>query len=170
MSALVFGDDFDPAKVGQGGQFPPCKCHLLVTSIEEKEGNRGPYLSVNFEVIASSEKSVVGRETFTYINLTGKSAMRGILFAKAIGLLTDEDIEAAKESGTGEIDIDWDDAPSRTLVAEFEESEWKGKTRCQIEFSMFHVDDERAKSFPKNKSYLGGAAPQSITADVGGLD
>jgi len=146
--AVTYFDDFDPTELDGGGLPLPGKCQLLVAACDEKEGDKGPYLSVTFQIVAhESPKQKLGKVSYNTLNLSGKGAIRALKYARACGLVTQQDLAAAKASGSG-IDIDYTKSLGAVIFATLEASTYNGKPKCRVEWDFRALSDPEAGSYP----------------------
>lgn len=143
---MVYVDysEYDPEQL-EGGFIQVGKAELLVVSVEDKENS----LLVTSEVIAHEKPGQVGKTSFEYFQKGGKGSKRTLIFAKAIGLITDEDLVRSKAAGTG-IEVNFDDASGKTFVATFVEQEYQGKKRNKIEWDFKPSGTE---GYPRNSDF-----------------
>ncbi len=160
--------DLDPENLDTFAKPLPGKYHILGQKVElEKKWDEEKHVEkktivFDFEILAGNVANQEGRTSREYISLTGGSMKRAVLFALAAGLVTLEQLQAAKAANVNP-KINWKEAEGAQLCVEIEQE--AGKKYPRITFGGFwHVNDEAAKDIPKNAGY----APQGGGTETNG--
>lgn len=146
-------DEYDPESVGTGGLPKPGKCHLLVGKVNLDKLEDG-YITTVEEILAHEDESQVGRTSRNLFNTTGKGAQRLQAWLEATKVLTRQDIIDAKAAGETSIDPEYKNAVSKTYFGVLVASEFKGRQKCQVEFTFLGNDDADADEFPRNTDFV----------------
>ena len=152
--------EFDPSEeIGTGGTYleEAGTYHLTVNTVGEGTGPKGNPItgfSIGCQVMAGTTPGQEEKETsivFFNPKLDGSEIAQRInreqqtAFLIAAGLITPADL------GKKGLMIDLQKAIGQQIMATLVENEYNGRTTLQLRFAdVFHIDDPRAKAFPKN--------------------
>lgn len=136
-----------------GGMLPKGKHHVFISSVVEAVSPKGEaQLSIKFNECPQTVDAI-GGSISEFVPLEGKRM--GILgnLLIAVNAWTKEDWEKSQKSGA---DMSFDEKllVNRQLVIEVEENTYDGKTRLQVGFKMFAINDPRAKGVKLSPIYL----------------
>jgi hypothetical protein len=163
--------DFDaPESLPAGGNWidKPGTYHLVVTAVDEEPISRSKELiagfKIDFQSLEGTVRDTEGRFTeadktidmvFFHPKLTDKNEglfarQKQAAFFIAAGLMTEDQL------GKKGVKIDLQAARGRHVIATLEESTSdQGKKFIRLAYAdIFHIDDPRAASFPKNGKAL----------------
>jgi len=149
--------------------------HFVVHAIDTKRGQTKTFVNketgaeetvpaqmvVTLAVVAPEEK--MGKKTTLYLNKSGKMAQQSVRFAKAVGLVTQDqlnEISAARKAGdtSKRLAIPYGMAEGLPLFAELELDEYKGKKKAKVGWKMYHLEDSRCADFPCNEVFREGTS------------
>jgi len=126
--------------------------HFEVNAIEEDDPKSG-CMYVDCEVLAGTTKNQEGKVHREYFSKTPKAFSRIAQFAVAVGLTTQDELKAAKESGQSP-NIDMYLAVGRQFCGQLVGEEYEGKTRNKLNFNIWSTQSDKAKGIPLNKGKL----------------
>ncbi len=153
-----------------GFDFPDAgQYHVQVNTLDEDAVSQGgsPQMAVEYEILSGNPAGQEGKTQRDYFAKSAKAIKRALMFAVAAGLITKDEITAAREAKKN-LAIDYTAAVGRQLCIEIIKEEYEGKTRNKVQFGIWHLDDPAAKDIPKNAAMLaqlGDAAPDPMTND-----
>lgn len=137
----------DVDKLGGGDFPPPGSYHLEVLEFCEEDPRNGACW-MDSEVLAGSVKGQEGKVHREYFATTEKAQGRLLQLAVAMKITTEEELKRLKAAGESP-EIDFKQlAPGRQFCGKLVLEEYKGKTRCKLNFNIWAVDDPKAKGIP----------------------
>lgn len=138
----------------------PGTYHCTITHAADGSSTRGKVMngcSAVMSVLAGTEAGQVEKEFHLHLydpdlskSETGQewSAKKQTAYGIAVN-----QIDPSKLGDS--LDVDFADLAGQQLIITLEESEYEGKKRIDLAYAnIYHVDDPRAKDFPKNKDAL----------------
>lgn len=149
-------DEVDVEKIGKGGgqYFPLGQFHVQINSIEDWGGKDKDSTVLQLQALASNVEGAVGKQHNDYFKRAVPVAIGRLMqYAIACRLTTKEYLAECKAQRKKPV-IDWQGIVGRQCCVITEPNEYNGKTTHQVGFSIFDVDDERAKAIPKNETFL----------------
>jgi len=164
-------DDIPESLEGFADRAGPGSYHFLVTGLDEGEGDAPLVLDV--EVLAGDPIAEVGKTHREYLNKPKadqakekrqNTVKRFMLLAVAVGILTEDELEAARAAGKSP-NLDFNLAIGRQFCGTLTSREYEGKKRCQLGFDIFACNSEKAKGITLNAERLadqGTAAAQTV--------
>lgn len=149
---LLDHSEFDPNKPLRGGQkcTIPGKCALKVLSANHKEGKKGPYYAVTFEVVAHEKEEAVGLEYFQIFPMSGTAAKGTLQLALATGTITLEELQDSALTGKGGIEFDLRLATDCLVFGEITKGEWQGKDTYKV-WDVYGPDEPESAEYPHPK-------------------
>ena len=142
--------------------------HFRVAALDEGNGD-DKAMMVDTEVLAGDPVTEVGRTHREYFNYPKAGAdatkrqntvKRMMLLALATGIVTEEEIEAARKQGKGPR-VDFNLCVGRQFCGELQEETYQGKARCKLGYRIWAIGSDEAKGIPINQAAL---AKQGDTA------
>ncbi len=151
-----------PEEIGGDSKFlsEPGTYHFAVNKVAEGEGPKGGAIdgfSVHMQVLAGTTEDQEKKEftlTFFQPKLTASEKAQQISRQQIAAFLIATELISPADLGKA-VSIDLSKADGMQLIATLSSNEYQGKTNLQLHYSnIYHVDDPKAKSFPKNDGAL----------------
>jgi len=135
--------------------------HLAINHIWEGTGPKGGVIqgfSVGFQVLAGTVEDQEKKElniSFFNPNLNHSEVAQKISRQQQAAFLIASGLMKPADLGK-RVSIDLNKAIGQQVIATFEENEYNGNVNLRLRFSdIWHVDDPRTKSFPKDADSIG---------------
>lgn len=151
--------DYDVEAIDSGGAPAPGKAQFKVVAAEDQ----GEYYTVECEVIAHDIPKEVGKSSYNTFSKLGKSSKRLLLFAKACGIVTMEELVSANKAAFG-IDLELENTVGCTFCGLLVASEYQGKPRCKVEFDFRTTGSPESAKYPQVKVKKDEAEPATEKA------
>jgi len=166
---MAFDFDFsqvpeDPSKIqdGNGDRVTPGRGMVKITEWNEFGGAKGLAHSLEFEIVAWSNKDDLGKrhkENIFHKDTTGKGfpMKRMTCLSMAAGLFTASDVKAWKAAGAAPA-IDMQKLVGRPIMVELiEKADQNDATKKYIRvgnigLAFYHIKDKRIENWPKNQN------------------
>lgn len=146
---------YDP----NAGAPPVGKAHFLVTDVSATQSDKhdGNDYKVTATIVAHEKESGVGKTYRDYFSpATEGGRNRMFSFALATGILTREQLQQEN------VELDMEDAYSKTFCGSLQEDSYKGKTRVKVGFTFLNPNDPESDGYPKKKELLEKQEEQAV--------
>lgn len=131
----------------------PGEYHIAFTEVDEEGGNSGEMV-VEMEVLAGTIEGMEGRTHRMYYPHTTNFSKFIHRLALVSGLVTQEQLEAAKKEGAG-IEYDFSKIVGRQAMIRLHEDEYQGSKRLKMApFHIWSVEDPTCARWPKHEKML----------------
>lgn len=126
--------------------------HVQVVNADEDGGTKSEMI-IDFEVLAGTTPGQEGLRHREYFQKTVKAMSRIHTLAIALGMVTSDQIKDAQAKGAS-LTYDFESQVGKQLCISLSEEEYNGKTRCKVNFEMYHVANPKVADWPKNAGML----------------